>query len=207
MRACSPGNFVVRIEKSLADRRCRSSSWYQQQAAEAAVERVRPVRSCRSNALRISFTHARATGPAIPVAAAAAVFANWLWRHWWAVKGPGGVVSRSTAARAFHLGACAAPVAPLSQCTRTAGARTTRPTYDVYSLTAAVPRFIREYYYIVVYCKLYILLLLVYSLIRLFISFFFSIIHVRFDVVSRCCCYIMRLGVCANEPTEIWCPK
>jgi hypothetical protein len=38
---------------------------------------------------RAYIRHTRATGPAIPVAAAAAVFANWLRRYWWAVKGPG----------------------------------------------------------------------------------------------------------------------
>lgn len=61
---------------------------------------------------RAYIRHTRAAGPAIPVAAVAStVFANWLRWLWRAVgQGVWGSVVGKRVARAFHLGACAAPV-------------------------------------------------------------------------------------------------
>lgn len=93
-------------------------------ASTSSVERARLVRSCRSNAARLSVTR-RATGPAaIPVAAAAAasVFANWLCLGGGAVGGRRRCRGKRPRAR-FTSGRAPPPVA-LSQCTtRTAGAR------------------------------------------------------------------------------------
>lgn len=93
---------------------------------------VRPVRSRRVRMPRVRRSAARP-----------APIYLWRWRgggfrqlavaarrrRRWRCPGEGRAGQR-TAARAFRLGACAAPVA-LSQCTRTAGARTTRRPRDV----------------------------------------------------------------------------
>lgn len=93
------------------------------------------------------------------------------------------------AARAFHLGACAAPVA-LSQCTRTAGARTLRRDDIVrpglFTRQTVVARFIRRYHrlFFPFFLSLYYCLLFTFSQFvgNLFYFYFYSI-NVRFGVI------------------------
>lgn len=116
--ACLPGNFAFspwrnyfvtvarsairwdrswrRWSSSDGSSRHQAASIKQQQPQRLENKRVfRLVRSCRSNAV-VAASHARGgSGGDIPVAAAA-VFANWLWRPRWAAEGlGGGVVSRA----------------------------------------------------------------------------------------------------------------